>query len=445
MTRRIRYGLIIGATVGLTVASMSSTAGSAGGTVRPIPASSGHISTSHVYAAPPTTAQCQATSGISCYSPNQLQRAYDLPPLFGRGITGSGRTIAIVDSFGSPTIRNDLAVFDKAFGLPAPPSLDIIAPVGKIPPYDINDADMAGWAFETTLDVEYAHAMAPGARILLVETPVSETEGVEGFPEIVAAESYVINRGLADVISQSFGATEQTFPGKQSLLDLRGAFQNAFVYDVTVLGASGDNGATDAELDGSTLYPMRVTSWPSSDPLVTSVGGTQLKLDATGNRLSPDVSWNDGIGAGGGGVSSVFSRPLFQYRVSNVVGGRRGTPDISMPAAVDGGVLVYLSNQPEGAGYFIVGGTSESTPLFAGIVALADQVARHRLGDLNVNLYRLPYASSGWSGLVEVTSGDNSFGGVVGYPAKPGYDLATGLGTIDAAKFVPALASSQFR
>ena len=155
-------------------------------------------------AGPPTTAQCERTYGIACYQPGQLRTAYNLPPLYGKGITGTGQTIVIVDSFGSPTIRQDLAAFDKQFGYPAPPSFTIIHPAGNVPAYNPNNSDMVGWAGETTLDVEYAHAIAPGASILLVETPVSETEGVHGFPQIVAAEKYVLNHHLGDVISQSF-------------------------------------------------------------------------------------------------------------------------------------------------------------------------------------------------------------------------------------------------
>jgi subtilase family serine protease len=144
-------------------------------------------------------------------------------------------------------------------------------------------------------------------------------EGVTGFPEMMNAERSLIDRGVGDVISQSFGATENTFPGFSqgnfsSLLNLRYAFKDALARGVTVLGASGDNGATDTESDLSTLYPFRVNSWPSADPLVTSVGGSQLSLDNNGNRLSPDTVWNDGFGAGGGGESAVFPRPLFQPR-----------------------------------------------------------------------------------------------------------------------------------
>ena len=122
--------------------------------------------------------------------------------------------------------------------------------------------------------------------------------------------------------------------------------------------------------------PRRVNSWPSSDPLVTSVGGSQLYLDNNGQRLQPDSVWNDGYGAGGGGVSAVFSRPLFQAGVTKVVGSHRGTPDISMSAAVNGAAWVYWSFAGTGgAGWELVGGTSEATPIFSGIVALADQQA----------------------------------------------------------------------
>ena len=408
--------------------------------VAPIPAIAFH----HVYrtavnAAPPTTADCQAQFGINCYSPNQLQAAYNTPKLYNKGITGRGRTIAVVDAFGSPTIAADLATFDKAFGLPDPPSLKTITPAGKLPPFDPS-GEQGGWAFETTLDVEYAHAMAPEANILVVATPVAETEGVQGFPEIVKAENYVIDHGLADVISQSFGATENTFPSKKALTNLRSAVKNAKAHHVTMLGSSGDAGATDGQLpDGSANYPYRVNSWPSSDPLVTSIGGTQLNLDASGSRLSPDVVWNDGYGAGGGGKSLYFPRPAFQDAQRAVVGSSRGTPDISLSAAVDGGAIVYTSYDPTATGFGIVGGTSEASPLFAGIVALADQVAGKKLGDLNAALYAV--AGQTRSGVVDVTSGNNSFDGVTGYTAKKGYDLASGLGTVNAATFVPAIAA----
>ena len=206
---------------------------------------------------------------------------------------------------------------------------------GNVPPFDPTNETQVGWAEETTLDVEYAHSIAPRAKIVLAETPVAETEGVTGLPEMMNAERALINAGVGDVISQSFGATENTFPGFSqgnfsSLLNLRYAFKDALAHHVTVLAASGDNGATDAESDGSTLYPYRVNSWPSSDPLVSSIGGSQLTLDNAGNRLSPDTVWNDGYGAGGGGESAVFSRPLFQTRRP-----RRGGPPPRHPGHLD--------------------------------------------------------------------------------------------------------------
>jgi subtilase family serine protease len=401
--------------------------------------------------APLSTSQCQAEIGINCYTPVQYRTAYNLGPLYAHGVTGRGRTIVIVDSYGSPTITSDIKTFDKQFGFPDP-DLKIVK-FGNIPPFDSTNATEVGWAEETTLDVEYAHSIAPDAKIVLAETPVAETEGVTGLPEMMNAEESLINAGVGDVISQSFGATENTFPGfsqgnYSSLLNLRYAFKDAQAHHVTVLGASGDAGATDYELDGTTLYPYRVNSWPSSDPLVTSVGGSQLYLDNAGNRVQPDSVWNDGYGAGGGGVSAVFSRPLYQAGVRAVVGRHRGTPDISMSAAVNGGCWVYMSfagiETPgvDDPGWYIFGGTSEATPIFSGIVALADQVAGHRLGLINPALYALGAASDHGvhTGQVDITAGNNSVPGVTGYNAGPGYDLASGWGTINAARFVPALA-----
>ena len=311
-----------------TVAVPAASAATHVASVRPVPDVTGPILGSKQIPAPLTTAQCQAEIGINCYTPVQYRVAYDLNPLYsgqatGRQITGAGKTIVIVDSYGSPTIQNDLQTFDAQFGFPNP---DLqIDQFGTIPPFDPTNSTMVGWAEETTLDVEYAHSIAPGAKIVLAETPVAETEGVTGFPEMMNAEQSLINAGVGDVISQSFGATENTFPGfssgnYSSLLDLRYAFKDAYAHGVTVLAGSGDTGATNYELDGATLYPYRVNSWPSSDPLVTSVGGTMLDLNQTGDKLSPDTVWNDGFGAGGGGTSAVFSRPFYQIGVTKEVG-----------------------------------------------------------------------------------------------------------------------------
>jgi subtilase family serine protease len=429
----------------------------AGVIVRP-----GVIQAGRARAGPLSTADCEKAYQVACYGPAQIRQAYDLPALYAGGVTGQGTTIVIVDSYGSPTIRHDLAVFDQGYGLPAPPQFQIIQPAGRVPAYDPGSSDMVGWASETTLDVEWAHTVAPGARILLVETPVSETEGVQGFPQIMASEEYVLEHYHVDVISQSFSATEETMPSKAALQALRGAYQAAYRDHVTVLAASGDSGATDLETDETTYYTHPVTSWPDSDPLVTGVGGTQLHFTAQGTPAAPTV-WNDtgnananefadgGAGpnplASGGGTSIFFARPPYQNGVRDVVGDRRGVPDISMSAACSGPVNTYTSFGGASAGWSLTCGTSEATPLFAGIVALADQVAGHSLGLINPALYQL--AAQHAPGIVDVASGDNTVSftqdgreqTVTGFRAGPGYNLATGVGTVDARYFVPELAA----
>jgi subtilase family serine protease len=210
-----------------------------------------------------------------------------------------------------------------------------------------------------------------------------------------------------------------------------------------------------------------VTSWPDSDPLVTGVGGTQLHLDAAGDDVSRATVWNDTYNAatnefivgnsgpnplaGGGGKSVIFRRPSYQNGVRKIVGGSRGVPDISMSAACSGAVDMYQSFSGQPAGWYPTCGTSEATPLFAGIVALAAQVAGHPLGVINPALYRLLAEHA--PGIVDVVSGNNTVsfrqgGGlrtVRGFPALPGYDLTSGVGTVNASLFVPELAAAAGR
>jgi subtilase family serine protease len=417
----------------------------------------------HAQLRPPTTKFCERKFKIACYTPKQMQQAYRIPALLHKGITGKGQTIVVVDSFGSPTVKHDLKVFDREAGLPDPPSIRVIQPAGQVPRYRPTD-NREGWAGETDLDVEYAHTMAPGARIIVVATPTSENEGTTGFPQIVKAEKFVIDHHLAGVISQSFGATEQTFPSKGALLRLRSAYTDAASKGITVLAAAGDNGAADFELDQSTYYLHRVTSWPDSDPLVTGVGGTQLHLSRSGNRTRPDSVWNDTFSkptnlfingakgpsplAGGGGKSVIFTRPAFQNGVAPVVGNHRGVPDISMSGACNGAADMYQSFRGQPAGWYPTCGTSEATPEFAGIVALADQVAGHPLGVINPFLYQM--LAHHLPGIVDVTSGNNTVSfrqhkrlhTVHGFRAKRGYDLASGVGTINAPLFVTELAQA---
>jgi subtilase family serine protease len=249
-----------------------------------------------------------------------------------------------------------------------------------------------------------------------------------------------------------------------------------------VLAASGDQGATDYLGNSTCCYSTRAIDWPSSDPLVTAVGGTQLHISDYGYVTAPANVWNDssttvGVpgpaytwGASGGGLSTVFSRPDFQNRVANIVGNSRGTPDIAMSAAVNGAVDFYQATQVYGGvtysgGWGIVGGTSEASPLFSGIVALADQYAGHSLGYLNPELYNLAEQGGYYNGIVPITQGTNTYTfciaadvesngacasssdlvTVPGFNADGYYNDATGWGTVDAARFVPALARSAGR
>jgi subtilase family serine protease len=449
-------------------ATVVATALAAGGTAvggvavaGPVPVPLAQIIPHARFATPPTTAQCLKKIGIACYDPAQFQKAYNTAPLYKAGLTGKGQTIVIVDSYGYQFIRSELAVFDKAFKLPAPPKFTIIQPAGKVPPFNPKKRPaMPGWAQETSLDVEYSHAMAPGANILLVETPVAETLGRTGFPQIVQAENFVISHHMGNVITQSFAAPEAGFASKGAILSLRSSFKNAAAHGVSVLAASGDAGASGAKTITSqgfakTFFLKREAAWPATDPLVTAVGGTQLHLSASGAHTSPDTVWNDtkllgSPSASGGGKSTVFGRPAYQAGVAALVGSARGFPDISMSAAVNGSALVYLDAKASGgpAGFFLIGGTSEASPEFAGIVAIADQAAGHGLGLLNPALYAMEAASA--PGIVDVTSGNNSVtfkqGGathtVHGFSAKPGYNLTTGVGTVNAALFVPELVAA---
>jgi subtilase family serine protease len=387
------------------------------------------------------------TDGLT---PTQIRAAYDLWPLYKKRINGSTQTIVIVDSFGSPTITSDLAYFDKYFHLPAPPSFRVIQPAGKVPPYHASNNNRSGWAAETTLDVEWSHVMAPDASIVLVETPTSENEGTTGFPQIVKAEKYALRHKLGQVISQSFAATEQTFSPKSdyaAIRNLRGAYELASNDHVTVLAATGDEGATSYKYNMVDEYTTPAVSWPATDPLVTAIGGTQLNLRGGGARNSPDVAWNDS----GGGKSIVFGRPSYQNSVLGVTGRHRAVPDISMDASCRSSVAIYGSFYGGHSGEWSpICGTSLATPLFAGIVALAYQYARqhggHALGLINPAIYQIEARHE--PGVVDITKGNNSKtvknGGspqkVKGFSARRGYDLVTGVGTVNAAYFVPELA-----
>jgi subtilase family serine protease len=447
---------------------------------------------------PPSQMQCNSV-GRRCFNPASTRASYNLNPLYGAGLDGHGITIAIVDSYGSDTIAHDLHVYDHAWGLPpmcgeegftgsactpAMPTFSQLAiqgsPATKAPPGTSNGnglQDKAAWALEVSLDVETAHSIAPGANILLVTTPVAETLGVQGFQQMMNAEDYVVKSHLAQVISQSFSSAELAFPSAKALLNLRGAFTDAAQNGVTVLAASGDDGSAGftkqsllVHTKQDTLIPVPTVGWPASDPLVTGVGGTYLCTDATNgtsvDTLSPPGNCqgqtNREIGwiAGGGGFSSVFSRPAYQSTLpagsTSIPSTQRGVPDVALQASSRTGALVYLTLPPDGdsgllcgstpcsTGWYDIGGTSLSTPQWAGIVAIADQLKGHGLGLINNALYALANGPTYAADFYDVTTGNNGANApdVPGYSATPGWDPVTGLGTPNAANLVPDLVAA---
>jgi subtilase family serine protease len=387
----------------------------------------------------PTDAECRAAGFGQCYSPQEIRTAYGLNKLIDAGQVGSGQTIVLIESFGSPTAAADLHIFDQDYGLPDPPSLKVLAPLGTVP-FDPTDSTQVGWAFETTLDVQWAHAIAPGAAIIVLTSPVAETEGVQGLPEFLALERYALDHHLGKIISQSWGATENTLfdaAGRNVLADFSEFYERARREHVTVLASSGDSGSSNVGLDGVTIYPFPTVGFPASSPLVTAVGGTSLYADTSGHYQSETV-WSEsalGGGAGGGGISQVFREPEYQKdalpdSVQHQLDHKRGLPDVSYNADPYTSILVYVGFLgATNAGYYGIGGTSEGSPQWAGIVADLNQYAGRPLGFLNRALY-----ATGGSGHFnqigrDITVGNNAYNGVPGYSATPGWDLATGWGT----------------
>jgi len=376
-----------------------------------------------------------------------MRTAYGLNGLIDAGMVGAGQTIVIIDSYGSPTIAADLSTFDAGYGIPDPPSLTVLAPLGTVPWDPTTYPDQPGWAAETTLDVEWAHAMAPGAAIVLLTSPVDETEGVQGMPEFLALERFALDHHLGKIISQSWSATENTLfletagpQGPQVFADFTALYERAARERVTVLAAAGDDGSSNPETNGLTFYPFPTVGFPASSPLVTAVGGTSLSADTSGNYQSETV-WNDaGCCAGGGGISQVFEAPDYQRfslprHVKAELGGMRGVPDVSYNADCYNVILVYLSYLgPGNAGYYGICGTSEGSPQWAGIVADLDQYAGRPLGFLNPALYALGGFGRFSSFGRDITVGNNGLvdvpGAVApGYSATPGWDPASGWGT----------------
>jgi subtilase family serine protease len=504
MKRRLLYAtLLVSVLAGLAVVVGSLTSGGSAKAAYPVP----HPTVSDyqfIKATTPTEADCEAVAR-TCFTPQALQSAYNVGPLHSQGWNGKGITIAIVDSYGSDTMAHDLHVFNQAFGLqpmcgeegvtcaPGMPKFSQLAingsPATKPQPGNgTHQEDKSAWALEVALDVETSHAIAPMANILLVHSNNAETLGVQGFPNMMKAEDYVVSNHLAQVISQSFASAEDAFNGTASLENLRYAFKNAAANGVTVLGSSGDGGVANDKKSpvsqGGSLIPEPTVEWPASDPLVTGVGGTYLCTDPEASANQPRTTdVKPGIGAkcgsgtfnavnaaevawtfSGGGFSHVFARPSYQAGPlpagsTPIPSTARGVPDIALQASAATGALVYLSLPPDGngsnvnqTGWYDIGGTSLSCPQWAGLVAIADQMNKAKYGEtglglINPALYKLAANAGKYSmdffdiahTAAAGVQNDNGDRGVAGYPAGPGWDPVTGLGTPNAALLIPDL------
>jgi subtilase family serine protease len=378
------------------------------------------------------------SKGLYCYDPATIRAAYGVDGLLKQGFNGAGHTIVILDAFGSPTVQSDLVDFDTLFAIPAPPSFSVVTMPGT-PPFDPTNSNMISWTSEIALDTQWSHAMAPGANIVLVAAKSDFDQ------DLIDALNYALDNHLGDVVSMSFGESE-AFLANPSGLELVKAWSKAFAkarqQHVTLFVSSGDQGVDTQGLG------LASVSWPSSSPLVTSVGGTNLRFGnltnaapAPGGTYQSERVWNDSglgaftFGAGGGGMSILMSEPDYQqdnvqHAVNVTLHGHRGVPDVAYNAGVAGGVLVHWGVAAPGPNsFFLFGGTSAGAPQWSGIIADLDQARGRPLGFLNRRLYQLGSAGALKPLFHDVTIGDNSFDGIFGYPATAGFDLSTGWGT----------------
>jgi len=354
--------------------------------------------------------ECRVVPSI--FTPGQIRHAYGFDQIAftanGKSVAGdgSGQTIAIVDAFDAPTIAADLHTFNQQFGIPDS-TFQKVSPTGTLPSAD------AGWAQETSLDVEWAHAIAPGANILLVEAASASLQ------DLTSAVSFAAKQTGVVAVSMSWGGSE--FSGQQ-------------LYDSVFTTPAGHNGVTFVASSGDS-GAWYGASWPASSPNVLSVGGTSLRLNSSGN-YSSETGWS----GSGGGLSQVESEPSYQQVAQNT--GVRTTPDLSIVGNPNTGLYMYDSYPAGQGGWFQVGGTSVGAPQVAAMVAIADQgLALAGKTSLDGPSQTLPYiyglAGTSYSTYFhDVTSGYN------GYLAGRGYDLVTGLGSPKANALVAGLVSA---
>ena len=436
--------LAIASIVAVAALTAAAPASAAPGTRHPLAIRGEHATP---LASPTATAvfgcETRAFAGLNlfCYGPAAIRAAYGTDQLIAQGITGRGRTIVIIDAFGSPTIAADLQLFDKTFGLPDPDFKQIQMP--GVPAFDPTNANQVGWAEEVALDVQWSHVVAPGAKIVLIAAASNSDD------DLRAALNYAIQHYPGAIVSESFGESEYdlvndpTGVGQQIIAADEASYAAARAAKITVFASSGDSGSADGNTDPTTglpLIPYQDVLYPSTSPNVTAAGGTNLWFGAAGSanpngKYITETVWNDGFGAGGGGVSFAFAAPSYPpstlpASTQTVLAGARGVPDVAYNAGVLGGVLVNLGFLGPNSGFYLFGGTSAAAPQWAGIAALASQLKGAPLGFINPKLYRLGAEAVATIGLPhDVTAGQNGFNTIQGYPAGPGWDLSTGWGT----------------
>lgn len=383
-----------------------------------------------------------ASNGSHLLAPGDFATIYNLSPLFANATDGTGQSIAII---GRTNINiSDVQRFRSTFGLPANDPTVILN--GRDP--GIVSEDEQG---EAVLDVEWSGAAAPKAAIkLIVSASTQSTDGV------VLSAQYAVNRNIAPVVSVSFGACELSMGASGNQL-WNSLWQQAAAQGMTVLVASGDSGVAgcDGPSSAKASYGHNINGLCSS-PYSTCVGGTQFndtanpglywtaKNSATlASALTyiPEAAWNQsgsvsggsGLWGTGGGSSVIYTKPVWQTGPGVPADGWRDVPDVSLTASMHDGYLMYMNNST-----YSVGGTSASAPAFAGLMAMAVQRIGSRLGNVNPTLYGFAsrQANNGAAVFHDVAAGNNSVPGLAGYTAGPGYDLATGLGSVDAAMLI---------
>jgi len=359
---------------------------------------------------------------------------YGVNDLWQKGIDGAGVTVAYVVTNPDPNLQTTLASYDAAMDLPPANITDMALPAPADPAATCQVECDPG---EDRLDAEAIHSMAPYANILFVHPPVPETLGMQGWPQVAQAIEMIANRHLANVITVSLGDGEADFINdptnsaateQAAIHSLDPAFLDAAAHNIPVTFAAGDCGPTDATVlnDTGQCTPALGLSagHPVDSPWITAVGGTipNAGLATASGRTAPDALWtarNANSDAAGAGVSTVYPKPSWQRGIPALAGVTgRAYPDISMDAS---------------------NGTSQASPTFAGILALATQLRRADLGTVNPALAALGPRGTA-AGIVDVPAGyTNTAYGVTGYPTATGYDIASGWGTIYAPAFVPAL------